>query len=101
MRLLVFCGTRAALNWYAEQLGWIAADNSWTIEQRANAVEWFRRNESANLAVSTAFLHGWRAPADTQVLFDPSWRWGPDSPEWKQAAARRDLRLDLQDVLQH
>jgi hypothetical protein len=33
-------------------------------------------------------LAGWRAPADTFVLFDPSWPYGPNSPESIQAVSR-------------
>ena len=88
MRLLVFCGTKEAMQRYAADPKWQCLPPETTMAERYAAIERFKSAEGACLVVNRALVTGWRAPADTQVLFDPSWPWGPGSPEWTQATTR-------------
>lgn len=88
MRLLVFCGTRKALERFAADPEWKAVRPNLR-DAMPEIVKWFHATPNAKMAMQgRAMLHGWRAPADTQILFDVSWSYGPDSAEWLQAASR-------------
>jgi hypothetical protein len=87
MRLLVFCGTREAINRF-DAVGWPIIVGIYSSVQRQEIVEAFRADPNGRLAVTRCMLAGWRAPADTFVLFDPSWPYGPNSPESIQAVSR-------------
>jgi hypothetical protein len=91
MRLLVYCGTRAAIEKF-DMAGWPLLVPQYPPEQRQKIIEEFRSTLNAKLAVlGKAFIIGWRAPADTAVLFDASWPYGPDQAESIQAAARVEV----------
>jgi hypothetical protein len=89
MRLLVFCGTRKAIEKF-DMAGWLVLVPQYPPEQRQQIINEFCSTLNCRLAVlgKGYTLLGWRAPADTAVLFDPSWPYGPDQPESIQAAAR-------------
>ena len=89
MRLLVFCGNRAAIEKF-DMAGWPILVPIFGAEQRKEVMRAFYNDPDGKLAVLGKFMiTGWRAPEDSMVLFDSSWPYGPDSPEWRQAAARR------------
>lgn len=89
MRLLVFCGTRAAIEKFDMQPDWKILTTNYPQEQRMETIKWFCNTSDAKLALQGKFMiMGWRAPDDTAILFHSSWRYGPDTPEWIQAAAR-------------
>lgn len=86
MKLLVFAGTRDAIHRYAMSDDWEIILPQYPSAQRQEILKKWVENPQGKLAVlGKSILTGWRAPADTQVLFDPSWSWGPGSPEWTQA----------------
>lgn len=88
MRLLVFCGTRKAIERFDMEPDWLIIVNIFPPVQRQQIVKAFREMPDAKMAVDRSMLHGWRAPVDTVVLFDKSWPYAPDSAESIQAAAR-------------
>lgn len=88
MRLLVFCGTRKAIERFDAAPDWLIIVNLFPMEQSQQTVEAFRGTPNAKMAVDRSMIRGWRAPNDTVVLFDRSWPYAPDSAESIQAAAR-------------
>jgi hypothetical protein len=71
--------------------GWLLLVPQYPPVQRQETIERFCSVPDARMAVlGKGFAIGWRAPADTAVLFDPSWPFAPDSPENIQAVARVD-----------
>jgi hypothetical protein len=90
MRMLVYCGSRAAIEKF-DMAGWLLLVSQYPAAQRQEIINEFCSTPNARMAVlGPAFAFGWRAPADTAVLFDPSWPFAPDSPENIQAVARVD-----------
>jgi hypothetical protein len=88
MRLLVYCGTRKAIERFDMDPDWEIAVPAYK-ERLTDIIKKFQDNPNAKLAVQGNFMiHGWRAPADTVVLFDKSWPYALDSGESIQAAAR-------------
>lgn len=91
-RLLVFCGTRKAIERF-DLAGWLVIVPEYPMKQRQALIGEFCSTPDCRLAVlGKSFAIGWRAPADTLVLFDPSWPYGPDAPESIQAVARVAIR---------
>lgn len=88
MRILVFCGTRSAIEKYDTQTDWTVIVHQYSKDQKAKMIADFCNDPYAKYAVDRSMLHGWRAPAGTFVLFDPSWPYAPDSAGSIQAAAR-------------
>lgn len=88
MRLLVFCGTRKAIERFDMDPLWVVIVAQYPPEQRAQMIKEFCDTPEAKLAVDRSMLFGWRAPADTAVLFDPSWPYHAGSAESLQAVAR-------------
>jgi aspartate/methionine/tyrosine aminotransferase len=88
MRLLVFCGSRAAIQRFDMDPDWAVIVMQYPLAQRQEIVNQFCATPGAKLAVDKCMLHGWRAPDDTAVLFDPSWPWHAGSAESLQAVAR-------------
>jgi hypothetical protein len=88
MRLLVFCGTRKAIERFDMEPDWLVIASIYPPEQRQQTVKDFREMPGAKMAVDRSMIHGWHAPDDTVVLFDASWSYGPDQPESIQAVAR-------------
>lgn len=89
MRILVFCGTRDAIERFDMQPDWEIIVNQFPLAQRNEIVRKFINNPNGKLAVDRCMIFGWGAPPDTFVLFDPSWPFGRDAPETKQAVGRR------------
>lgn len=89
-RMLVFCGTRKAIERYDMLPDWAIICAPYPPEQRQKTLNDWLAIPGAKLAVDRSMLHGWRCPSDTLLLFDPSWPWGPDRPETMQAVARRN-----------
>lgn len=88
MRLLVFCGTRKSIERFDMAPDWKVIVSAYPPFMRQKMVQDFCDTPGAKLAVDRSMLHGWRAPADTVVLFDTSWPYRRDDPESIQAAAR-------------
>lgn len=87
-RILIFCGTRAAIEKY-DKAGVPILVPLYPREQREQEIAKFRDTEGATLAVLGTFMAvGWHTPSDTFVVFDKSWRYGPSDPETIQAANR-------------
>jgi len=98
MHLLVFCGTRKAIERFDMQPDWFILVPQYPQEQRAQTIKDFCEMPGGKMAVlGPSFAIGWRAPADTAVLFDPSWKYGPDSAESIQAVARVGINLGWND----
>jgi len=89
-RILVFCGDRTAIERFDMLPDWQVIVGRYTAAQKARILLNFRANRNAKLAVDRSMITGWRAPADTIVLFDPSWKHPHGSPEWHQATMRID-----------
>jgi hypothetical protein len=88
MRLLVFCGTRAAIERFDMLPDWQVIVAIYPTEQKKEMLKAFWKNPDAKLAVDHSMILGWNFPADTIPLFDASWRYAPDAPESIQAVAR-------------
>ncbi len=88
MRLLVFCGTRKAIERFDMEPDWEIAVPAYK-EQLPEIMKRFCDNPNAKLAVQGKFMiYGWRTPKDTVVLFDHSWPYEMNSAESLQAVAR-------------
>jgi hypothetical protein len=87
MRLLVFCGSRKAIEKF-DMAGWLVLVGAYTSEHRQQILAEFAADPNCRLAADRSAIFGWRAPDNTVVLFDPSWKYSPDSPETYQAVAR-------------
>lgn len=88
MRLLVFCGSRKAIERFDMNPEWDIIVSIYPAKQREETLLAFRTIPGAKLAVDRSMILGWRAPDDTVVLFDKSWPYDPKSAESIQAAAR-------------
>lgn len=95
MRLLVFCGTRKAIERFSIERDWLIIVSIYPLAARQQTLKIFSERSDGKLAVDRSMLHGWRAPPNTVVLFDASWPFAPGSPESIQAAARVERLPDV------
>lgn len=94
MHLLVYCGTRKAIERFDMQPDWFILVPQYPPAQRQQIIKDFCEMPGGKMAVlGKGFALGWRAPADTAVLFDPSWPYPMDSGESIQACARVGINL--------
>lgn len=98
MRLLVFCGRRG-IERFDMLPGWNIWVPAYGRERQAQIIQHFHDEPQAALAVGPQMATGWRAPADTVILFDHSWPFPMDHAYSIQAIGRRGLTLDEIDTL--
>lgn len=98
MRLLVFCATRDALAKFDMQPDWSVCAAILPYEERGKLVAAFQADENAKMAVDRSMSQGWRAPANTFILFDPSWPYAMNAPETIQATMRVDALYPYQET---
>jgi hypothetical protein len=88
MKLLVFCGTKAAIRAFADCEGWLTIDGADDDKTRRSTLRKFMFSASNNLATGAGMAVGWRAPRGTRVLFDATWPYAMNDPHTIQAMAR-------------
>lgn len=86
-RMLIFVGTRAALERY-EAVGVSVLSGALGRHVVEKTLYDFSVSDEGWLAAGVAFVTGYRVPADTFIVFDQSWKYGPDDPYTMQAKAR-------------
>lgn len=86
-RILIFCGTRAAVERY-DMAGIPILTGLYSAEVREKTLYHFNISDDGLLAVSPGMLHGFHVVPDTLVVFDSSWVHGHDDPRTIQAKAR-------------
>lgn len=94
MRILVFCRTRDYMIKY-DMDGWLVLANVFTAAQRQETVQKFRDDPNARMVSDRSGAQGWRAPADTFILFDASWDCPMSHPISVQALMRRGFDGDI------
>ena len=88
-RMLIFVGTRAALEAY-DMAGYPILNWQLMRAHGGELLKAFRESSDGVLVVTNMQTsYGFSVPHDTFIVFDESWRWADDHPYTIQAKGRR------------
>ena|ERR1700740_121541 len=85
-RMLIFVGTRAALEKY--DMAGVPIMTRQLQSQFIETLKTFIANPNGQLVLTTLFVTGYRVPSDTFIVFDESWPYDRDHPNTIQAKGR-------------